>query len=101
MPDLVRIQDNDTGGRASVGREYADLLVEQGSARILPNVDAADPIFGMPLPAEPGHETGRYDDLKADELRTELASRDLPTTGTKPDLVERLSQNDAEKGDNR
>lgn len=103
MSDLVRIRDNDTGGTATVGREYADLLTERGAATILTDTDAVDPVFGTPLPPEPGVAAAAapYADRKVDELRTELAARELPTSGTKPELVERLGANDTEKGDNR
>lgn len=58
MPDFVRIQDNDTGGKATVSKEHADLLVEQGSAKVLKE-DAVDAVFGTPLPAEPAEQPAK------------------------------------------
>jgi large subunit ribosomal protein L22 len=51
-------------------------------------------------PAEPaasGHTPpeGGWDSLKVDDLRAELEARDLPTAGTKPELVARLEEDDA------
>lgn len=39
-------------------------------------------------------EVGQYDELKVDALRELLAGRKLPTSGTKPELVERLEAYD-------
>ncbi|GIH23008.1 hypothetical protein Aph01nite_13180 [Acrocarpospora phusangensis] len=38
-----------------------------------------------------------YGDHKVEELRAELARRQLPTAGNKRDLIERLEQDDASK----
>lgn len=45
---------------------------------------------GLAAPA-----TGGYEALKVDDLKAELASRDLPTSGTKPELVARLKADDS------
>lgn len=37
---------------------------------------------------------GDYDDHTVEELQNELRRRDLPVSGTKPELVERLTEND-------
>lgn len=36
-----------------------------------------------------------YDEMTDDQLREELASRDLVTTGDREDLISRLKENDA------
>lgn len=51
MSDFVRIEDNDTGAKVTVGRDLADLYVEQGVAKVLKD-DAVDPLFGTVLPTE-------------------------------------------------
>lgn len=43
-------------------------------------------------------DTTKYDDLTNDELRDLLADRELPTSGNKADLIERLVADD-ENGD--
>lgn len=40
---------------------------------------------------------GKYDDLTADKLREQAEKRDLPTSGTKPELVARLEAADTDK----
>lgn len=40
---------------------------------------------------------GKYDDLKADELREQAGRRDLSTSGTKPELIARLEQADVDQ----
>lgn len=40
---------------------------------------------------------GKYDDLNADKLREQAGKRNLPTSGTKAELVARLEQADADK----
>ncbi|MBM0235951.1 hypothetical protein JNW88_00415 [Micromonospora sp. ATA32] len=40
---------------------------------------------------------GKYDDMTADKLREQASKRDLPTSGTKPELVARLDAADAEQ----
>lgn len=42
-------------------------------------------------------DMGAYDDLTNDQLKALLATRDLPVSGTKPELLARLEQNDLEK----
>ncbi len=44
-------------------------------------------------------EAGPYAGKKADELRAELAKRELPTSGTKPELIERLLADEARKSE--
>ena len=38
-----------------------------------------------------------YNDFTVEDLRAELKERGLPTSGNKPELVERLAENDGEK----
>lgn len=40
---------------------------------------------------------GKYDDLKADDLREQADKRNLPTSGTKAELIARLEQADADQ----
>lgn len=40
---------------------------------------------------------GKYDDLKADELREQAGKRELSTSGTKPELIARLEAADTEQ----
>lgn len=50
-----------------------------------------------PAPApDPGAVDDVYDGLTADELRAELRDRELPTSGTKAELVDRLLDDDTE-----
>lgn len=51
MTEFVRIQDND-GGKATVGADFAKLLEDQGAAKVIKE-PAVDPIFGTVLPTEP------------------------------------------------
>lgn len=44
-----------------------------------------------------GDGDGEYDGLSNDQLREELANRELPTGGNKADLVARLEEDDAEQ----
>lgn len=56
-------------------------------------VELAQPAPDDEVESEP---TDNYDDATVPQLRDELASpeRDLPTTGTKGELIERLREND-------
>lgn len=59
----------------------------------------SDPIVDSLYPnadtgGDDGGEDTKYDDLTNDELREELASRELPTSGNKADLIERLVADD-------
>lgn len=47
---------------------------------------------------EPGGD-GDYGGWKGDALRAELARRELPTSGTNPEMVARLEQDDADQDD--
>lgn len=47
----------------------------------VPTDDAGDPV---------------YDDMRVDDLKALLKSRDLPVSGSKDDLVERLEDDDSE-----
>lgn len=42
-----------------------------------------------------------YDDRTREELRDELKQRDLPVSGTKDELIERLEEADGQQGDDR
>ena len=43
----------------------------------------------------PSEEPQGYSAWTKDELQAELEKRGLPTSGNKPDLIERLEENDA------
>lgn len=45
--------------------------------------------------AEPEAEVDDYDTLTAEQLRTELGNRDLPTYGNKQVMIDRLREDDA------
>ena len=47
---------------------------------------------GNPMPE------GKYAEMKLDELQAELERRELPKSGNKPELIERLEANDTEQG---
>jgi hypothetical protein len=42
-----------------------------------------------------GNEPEGYEAWTKEDLQDELAKRDLPKTGNKPELIERLEQDDA------
>lgn len=42
---------------------------------------------------------GDYDELTVEELKDELANRELPVSGNKAELVERLEEDDGESGE--
>lgn len=69
------------------------VYVEEGED--IPNdLNVTNPkITGKGQQAEAGED---YGSLTVDELREELANRDLSTSGNKPDLVARLEEDDAE-----
>jgi hypothetical protein len=96
MPEFVRVQDKDTGHKFTLTREAADGPF--ADAVTVVDEDALDAL-GNPRPAEATVRPGSgYADMKADELRAELNSRQLSTTGTKSELAQRLTEDDAQKG---
>lgn len=46
-----------------------------------------------PAPDAPDEDKA-YEDMDVDELKAELKSRDLPVSGNKPELIERLEKAD-------
>lgn len=55
--------------------------------------NGVDSVPGMGEDAGDG-DTSEYDDLTNDELREELGKRDLPVSGNKAELIERLVADD-------
>lgn len=54
-----------------------------------------EPPEAPPAGTEPGDD---YDGLLVPQLRERLHQRDLPVSGTRPELVARLRADDAERG---
>ncbi|MEV6287404.1 SAP domain-containing protein [Kribbella sp. NPDC051770] len=78
-----------TSGRTYVVRhEGTHALVVDGNER---EIVAVDPN----KPSDNGDdESDDYNDWKVETLRQELRERELPTSGTKPELVARLEADD-------
>jgi hypothetical protein len=70
--------------RARVERLRRELEAAEADAEAAAKVDDGE-----------HEESGPYSDLKADELRAELATRELPTSGNKGELIDRLVADDA------
>jgi hypothetical protein len=74
-----------------------DQATEQAAAR-----ESVAPASEMPStapepePEEGDGEGGDYDEFTVDELRDDLRSRDLHTSGTKAELIARLEDDDEE-----
>lgn len=83
------------GGKAPVAEDPA-AKVERLRRELAAAEAEAEPAAGD----EQGDGgTEPYDGMKADELRAELAKRELPTSGTKPELIERLLADEARKAE--
>lgn len=59
-------------------------------------LSSPDPEESSTAPSTDGSGAGdAYDDWTKDDLQVELADRDLPISGNKAELIERLRENDA------
>lgn len=75
-----------------VDEATASRLVHEGKARVAEGEDVPASVAAAEPTTAAGVETGAedYDALTVDELQDRLRARDLPVSGTKAELVDRL-----------
>ena len=95
MPDYVLVRDVSTNHKYP---EIRSIVEANPDAYEVLDDDATDP-SGNPVPAvfNVPNAAAAYDGKKADELKTELENRGLPTDGLKADLLARLVEDDTKE----
>ena len=78
--------------KSTVNSGVSNADAEPGQPGYIPEDDAPVDVDGD------GEVTG-YEALSKDDLVAELEARELPKSGNKPDLIERLEADDAEKAE--
>ena len=92
-PEVAVTFQGHTGTVATMSTEELEAELERRRA------EQTSPSIGDKGGIQEDDEDLAYEDMSNDDLRAELASRDLAVSGSKADLIARLEEDDASESD--